>query len=163
MQFKSPQHCLPLSASRKNNPCTVPGRSQVQNHCTDATDQYLWLAEHVTFRQLAASLRCCWTVRDRNSPFPLLLHSCIFYIGVQAPCSCFCMLYHIWLRTCAASCYVSCCDVILVPRIRPSDSWLMSCSLFSNNISNGQLCLSCPELHSSTWMHCGHIAEDFAV
>lgn len=42
---------LPLSASRKKNRNTVPGRSQVQNHCTDATDQYLWLAERVTFLQ----------------------------------------------------------------------------------------------------------------
>lgn len=41
--------------------------------------------------------------------------------------------------------------------------WWAAAFFFSKNISNGQLSLKCPELHSSTWMHRGHIAEDFAV
>lgn len=41
-------------------------------------------------------------------------------------------------------------------------SW-WAATFFSKNISNGQSSLKRPELHSSTWMHHGHIAEDFAV
>lgn len=56
------------------------------------------------------SLQYCWTLRDRNSPFPLCY--CIFYNKIQAPYRCFCMLYSVWLKIFAVCCSVSCCDVL---------------------------------------------------